>query len=210
MDAAPLLDSLPYYDNDIENAQLKSLVNEEIARELARMPKPSSDARVPAEFELFKGNDLLQAELARVASKQPLDVLDKTRYGLPEPAGPEALEEEWREALNNGHAQMEHQLTRHTNLQLLNQYGKNAWMVHNHELESSVKLMEKDLEVLRNRVTEVNRDRKNSQLRTGKTLTELETRWTELVSTVLQLELANAALENEVESLRQQELAMES
>jgi pre-mRNA-splicing factor SPF27 len=44
----------------------------------------------------------------------------------------------------------------------------------------------------------------------GKTLTELESRWTELVSIVLRLELANAALEAEVEQLRQQELAMES
>ena len=41
-------------------------------------------------------------------------------------------------------------------------------------------------------------------------LTELETKWTELVSTVLQLELANVALDAEVEQLRQQELAMES
>lgn len=40
-------------------------------------------------------------------------------------------------------------------------------------------------------------------------LTALETRWTELVSNVLQIELANAALEAEVEQLRLQELSME-
>lgn len=50
----PLLDSLPYYDIDIENAHLKALVNAEIARELKRIPKPASDPRVPGEFELFK------------------------------------------------------------------------------------------------------------------------------------------------------------
>jgi hypothetical protein len=127
-------------------------------------------------------------------------------------------------------------------LQLLQQYGPNAWKVHNYLLEADAKSMEAELEVLKNRVTELNRERKNSQVRlfihskrlsvsfhadvdgslssrcsvillqlkTGKTLTDLETKWTELVSTVLQLELANVALDAEVEQLRQQELAMES
>jgi pre-mRNA-splicing factor SPF27 len=47
------------------------------------------------------------------------------------------------------------------------------------------------------------------QLHTGKLLTSLETRWTELVSNVIQIELATIALEAEVEQLRQQELTME-
>lgn len=53
---------------------------------------------------------------------------------------------------------------RHANLQLLQQYGGNAWKVHNYLLEADAKAVEADLEVLKNRVTEVNRDRKNSQV----------------------------------------------
>lgn len=54
----PVLASLPYYDLDIENAQLKARVEAEIARELKRTPKLASDPRVPPDFELFKvGND---------------------------------------------------------------------------------------------------------------------------------------------------------
>jgi pre-mRNA-splicing factor SPF27 len=48
-----------------------------------------------------------------------------------------------------------------------------------------------------------------TQIQIGKELNSLEARWTELISNVLQIELANVALEQEVESLRQQELDME-
>ena len=54
--------------------------------------------------------------------------------------------------------------------------------------------------------------RKNldSQMRLGNQLTSLETRWTELISSVLQIEMANVALEVEIERLnkREAELAL--
>lgn len=39
----------------------------------------------------------------------------------------------------------------------------------------------------------------------GKQLTALETRWTELISSVLQIEMANVALDAEVERVNQRE-----
>lgn len=54
MNSDTILDSLPYYDVDVENAQLKALVDAEIAKELKRTPKPTSDPRVPADVELYK------------------------------------------------------------------------------------------------------------------------------------------------------------
>jgi len=61
---------------------------------------------------------------------------------------------------------------------------------------------------LKERVTEVNRSRKNFQTGLGERLTALERKWTDLISTVLQLELANGALEGEIEGLsaKEQEL----
>ena len=41
--------------------------------------------------------------------------------------------------------------------------------------------------------------------RVGKQLTALETRWTELISSVLQIEMANVALDAEVERVNQRE-----
>ena len=54
MNSDDILDSLPYYDVDVENAQLKALVDAEIARELKRTPKPASDSRVPGDIELYQ------------------------------------------------------------------------------------------------------------------------------------------------------------
>jgi len=44
-----------------------------------------------------------------------------------------------------------------------------------------------------------------SQDRVGKQLTSLETRWTELISSVLQIEMANVALDAEIERLNKKE-----
>ena len=130
MDANSILDSLPYYDTDIDNAQLKALVEAEIARELKRTPKPATDPRVPGDFELFKvrttsrayerlidtltrqNNELLAAELARVQSNKPLNALDTVRYTLPDPAAAVPSEEDWEQALNNARSQLEHQISR--------------------------------------------------------------------------------------------------
>jgi len=43
------------------------------------------------------------------------------------------------------------------------------------------------------------------QDRLGKQLTSLETRWTELISSVLQVEMANVALDAEIERLNKKE-----
>ena len=46
---------------------------------------------------------------------------------------------------------------------------------------------------------------KQLQDRIGKQLTTLETRWTELISSVLQIEMANVALDAEIERLNKKE-----
>jgi len=52
-----------------------------------------------------------------------------------------------------------------TNGTLLQQYGANAWKVHNYRLEMVGKHVEKIIEELNERIAEVNRSRKNSQVR---------------------------------------------
>jgi len=109
----------------------------------------------------------------------------------------------------------------------MQQYGANAWRVYNYRLEVVGKNLDKAIEELNERVTEVNRTRKNDQvsanIRTlrkpplpsfpqmavGKQLTALEKKWTELISSVLQIEIANSALEAEVAMLSQRESELE-
>ena len=110
-------------------------------------------------------------------------------------------------------------------MSLLQTYGSNAWRIHNYLLEATAKQTEKALEELKDMTVEVNRQRKNDQVRIlrapamkkkenfndnlqdrlGKQLTTLETRWTELISSVLQIEMANVALDAEIDKLNKRE-----
>lgn len=56
-------------------------------------------------------------------------------------------------------------LDRQSNLALLQNYGANAWRIHNYLLETTSKNLDKSLEELKELTTEVNRDRKNFQVR---------------------------------------------
>ncbi|KAI0963256.1 hypothetical protein AcW1_000384 [Taiwanofungus camphoratus] len=160
--------------------------------------------RLPRSSSLFT-HPLLEAELARVESHQSLPPLDTTRYQLPGPSSIPASEEDWKKAVENAHAQLEHLRLRHANLTLLQSYGSNAWRIHNYLVESTAKNLEKALEDLRNLTTEVNRERKNFQTRIGNQLTSLETRWMELISNILQIEMANVALEVDIDRLNKSE-----
>ncbi|KAJ7225843.1 breast carcinoma amplified sequence 2 [Mycena pura] len=202
-----LFESLPYYDNDLEQfPELKAKVEREFAREAK--PPATLHPRVPPAPVLFAKQPLLQAELERIESHQELPRLDTLRYQLPAPAAP-GTDEEWQAAVKNAQSQLEHQCIRQTNLQLLQTYGANAWRIHNYLLESTVKQTDQALEELKQMTVEVNRERKNMQTRLGNQLNSLETRWTELISNVLQIELANVALDAEVNRLnaREAELA---
>lgn len=46
----------------------------------------------------------------------------------------------------------------------MQQYGANAWRVHNYRLEAIGKNLDKAIEEANDRVTEVNRGRKNDQV----------------------------------------------
>ncbi|KAI0735432.1 breast carcinoma amplified sequence 2 [Earliella scabrosa] len=203
---AMIFDSLPYYDNELEQYPI---LKEKVERELAREGKPPQALHpsVPPEPTLFANNPMLQAELDRITNHRLLPPLDTTRYQLPAPSAPEN-EEEWQESLKNARAQLEHQKTRHVNLALLQQYGSNAWRIHNYLNEATAQNIEKALEDLKNLTTEVNRDRKNYQTRLGTQLTSLETRWTELISSILQIEMANVALEVEIDRLNKREVEL--
>ncbi|KZP00891.1 hypothetical protein CALVIDRAFT_456980, partial [Calocera viscosa TUFC12733] len=194
------LDNLPYYDRDLEvQPQLKEKVGRLLPPSSASVP--DDDPRLPPLPELFASNPLLKAELDRVSAHKPLNALDTSRYTLPSPP-PGASEEDWLHALDNAKSQLEHQLNRQSNISLLQTYGANAWRVANYRTEADVERFGRLLERLREDVTGVNRGRKASHTAIGKQLTSLEGRWTELISSLLQIELANVALEAELEGLR--------
>jgi pre-mRNA-splicing factor SPF27 len=122
-----IYDSLPYYDNDLEQyPNLKEVVE----REFATVSKPPTTLhpKVPPEALLFtvrqitfyliepllsklgfQNNPLLAAELKRVENHEALNAIDSTRYQVPAPLSSDASIEDWEKAVQNARAQMEHQ-----------------------------------------------------------------------------------------------------
>jgi len=76
-------------------------------------------------------------------------------------------------------------------------------------MEGEAKEMETEVEQWKERVTEVNRSRRVFQEATGKHLQSLETRWQDLVTNTVQLEMANVALQGGVEALSRKAEALE-
>lgn len=95
------------------------------------------------------------------------------------------------------------------NLELLQKYGANAWRVHNYQLEQDLATIKKNTEQLRQQILEINRERKADQTQAAASLQSLENKWSDLISQNLQLEIACAALENEVEELRRYKQSMQ-
>ncbi|KAH7104526.1 breast carcinoma amplified sequence 2 [Auriculariales sp. MPI-PUGE-AT-0066] len=202
-------DALPYHDRDLELFPgLKSKVDAEFARERAKLPQPAPGTlhpRLGEPLTLFEKNSMLAAEMARVEAHKLLPPMDTTRYSLPAPESSDASEEEWQRSMDNAKAQLLHQQLRQSNLALLQAYGANAWRISNYLVEADAKAYEAALEQQREATTELNRERKNYQTRVGAQLGALETRWTELMSNLLQIEVANATTEGEILQLRERE-----
>lgn len=98
---------------------------------------------------------------------------------------------------------------RNTNAQLQATYGPNAWLIRNYQLEGEAKEVEAEVEQWTERVTEVNRSRRVFQEEKGRHLAALETRWQDLVTGTVQLEMANVALQGEVDALERKAEALE-
>ncbi|KAG0002538.1 hypothetical protein BGZ80_003939 [Entomortierella chlamydospora] len=222
------LDALPYVDKQIDEPGVRTLVDKLIASEMKRMPKPRDPATLFPDIELFKDNELMQQELDRVRRGKPMEPkLDLSRYQLEiptvadtttssssetpessEPITPSASEELpegrvlWLKALDNANAQLEHQNQRIMNLELVQKFGGNAWNIHNYQMEYDLSLLRKAVDDTKAEVIELNKLRKRDQLEAAESLQRLEAKWAEMISATLQVEVASASLEAELEQLK--------
>ncbi|CAO3671036.1 unnamed protein product [Rhizopus stolonifer] len=171
-----------------------------IEREMRRMKK-TERSELPATVDLFENNQALKQEMERLQQKKSLDVLDTERYELKGPSDGDDVEA-WKTAVNNTKSQLESQAGSMFNLELLSKYGANAWRVHNYQLEAYLEHLKNDTENVRNQIMDINKERKTEQLQAAATLASLENKWSDLISQNLQVEIACAALEAEVNELK--------
>ncbi|XXH03804.1 protein kinase A regulatory subunit [Hypoxylon texense] len=187
-------ESLPYVDPEptpAERAAAESLIARE-QESAGSPPPPSAPLAAPPTF-----SPLLSAELDRVAAKQPLSAIDLSRYEAlsdSPPSDPSALQT----SLSRAYAAATYLSGRHAHLQLLDAYGKNAWLVGNWQLEAELRTLERELEEARKEVDLVSIQRRRAQDEVGGELKGLDEAWRRGVGRVLETEVAAEGLRQQV------------
>ncbi|KAL3842005.1 hypothetical protein ACJMK2_020078 [Sinanodonta woodiana] len=204
-----VVDALPYYDHGYDETGVRdaalALVEEETRRYrptknyLEYLPAPNYNA-----FE----TEIIKAEFERLQARLPMDMLSMKRYELPAPpAGKMTDVAAWLESVENSQAQLEHQALRILNLELISEYGSNAWKMYNDTLVKMLEQCQKQLQELKKKIQEINWQRKNEQTQAGSQLKELEAKWVGLVSKNYEIERACVELERELAEYEQKNKA---
>ncbi|KAI9289337.1 Pre-mRNA-splicing factor SPF27 [Umbelopsis sp. AD052] len=204
------LDSLPYVDRELDIAGMKDKVNLLIEQEMRKISKKDR-VQFPKDVKLFANDEILSSEWARTNKQLSMATLDLSRYDVAPPAAKDKKSvEAWESAIDNSKAQLEAQTLRLFNLELLQKYGANAWKVHNFQLEAYLKQLKSDVEDKKKQILDLNKQRKFEQTEGGSSLRDLESKWSDLISQTLQVEVACASLENELEELKRYENGISS
>ena len=126
--------ALAYIDTEYDLPVLQQAVHELLEVEMGTFPPRNylkEKGLAPHETK-FKPGSILAAEYSRKCQDLPMSDLDTARYSLqPPPADKQNDKAAWQAAIRNAKAQLQHQLNRQLNLELLNNYGGNAWLHHN-------------------------------------------------------------------------------
>ena len=98
-----------------------------------------------------------------------------TRYELPPPP-PNKLSDTnaWYECVENSYAQLEHQASRIINLEVMQDYGSNAWRIYNQTLKTMFEEAEKQLEIISKNIQAINLTRKSEQTMAGERIHYLQ------------------------------------
>lgn len=212
MDQKNLVDSLPYIDKGYDNSEVKDIVFKMIEEETKRY-KPTKnylEYLPPVNLTAFE-TEIMKNEMERIAARQRMELIDMKRYQLPDPPpGKSGDVGCWTDALNNSAAQLEHQLNRKTNLDLMNEYASDAWICYNENLAKMSKQQQERVEKLKEEIKEINWNRKKIQTSAGDKLATLESRWVDLVAKNFEIERACVQLELEIQQLEKKNTVEES
>ncbi|KAK2625244.1 hypothetical protein QTJ16_005613 [Diplocarpon rosae] len=198
-------ESLPYIDAEptpSERATALSLIALEASHPTTTAPEhPLLPPLAPERF-----TPLMLSELARVESRAPITGISTSRYEEQEApsttpgsdeTSPETLQR-WRAALERAYAAQTYLEGRVANLELLERYGKNAWLEGNKRLEDVLRALERELEARKGEIDGVVIERKNAQEAVKGELKGLDEGWRRGVGRVLETEVAAEAVRKNI------------
>jgi len=190
-------ESLPYVDLHI-SAQARFEVDALLTEELPRDYAGTTHPLLPT-FPSPKFSSLVVAEVERVAAKLPLAAIEVSRYEAVEPSAtvvPDSDEtntelfEAWKTTCQNAYASSTHLHTRLQNLTLLEQFGKNAWLIGNAQLENILKAIEIELAETKQQIEQVSQARQLMQNRIKSELDGLSEVWKKGIGRLVEVQLA--------------------
>ena len=186
--------------NASQNArtQISKLISAELPSGYQNTPHPFLRP-LPA----LRSSELFQKELDRKAVDGPIvGGIDLTRYEAPEKPTDDSDLETWRKILRQADISRAYLSGRLTNLSLLEEFGKNAWLISNSQLEDILRDLEKDLSQRKETVENINKTRKASQEGSRAELIGLEETWKQGVGKIIEVQLATDGVRREIHQRR--------
>ena len=174
------------------------MISKEVPEEASTSLHPSIPALDEPRF-----SPLIQQEVDRKAAGLPLTGgIDLSRYEAPEPPTRVSDAESdtisylnaWRETLRKAYMSSSHLTVRHENLALLEENGKNAWLIGNSQLEDILQGIERELAEIKEATESVNKERKTAQEAKQVELASLEETWKRGVGAIVDVQLATESL----------------
>uniref|UniRef100_A0A224XXK6 Pre-mRNA-splicing factor SPF27 n=1 Tax=Panstrongylus lignarius TaxID=156445 RepID=A0A224XXK6_9HEMI len=204
------VDALPYIDQGYDEPGVRegalALVEEETRR--YRPTKNYLENLSPLNLNAFE-TEMIKNEFERLQQRLPMDTLSMKRYELPPPPAAKMSDlSAWNECVENSMAQLEHQATRICNLELMLEYGCEAWRCYIELLMKCVSLSHKMLQALRKEIQEINWQRKHAQTKAGERLANLESMWQALAKKNYEIEQACVELEERLTPVQKKEYDM--
>jgi pre-mRNA-splicing factor SPF27 len=148
----------------------------------------------------------MRQELQRKAAGLPITGgIDLSRYEAPEGPSDENDAEAWKNTLERAYASSTYLSGRVSNLSLLEELGKNAWLIGNSQLEDILHLLEKELGELKAATEDVNKSRKAAQEGSRGELDSLEATWKRGIGRIVEAEVAVEEVRQKILEKRRQQ-----
>ena len=141
---------------------------------------------------------------ARDKSIKSVGGIDLSSYEAPSALAASASLQDHRTALRSAYISSSYLSGRLTNLELLEEFGKNAWLISNSQLEDLLKKIELELEDVKKETETINKQRKSAQEDSRGEIVALEETWRRGVGKILEVQVAAERLRQEIEKRRKE------
>lgn len=190
-------DNITDIDQAITDTQ-KDAALRSIARELPRDYATTLHPSISSHTE-SKLSTLIQQEVVRAGSGQSMNGgTDSSRYESFTEISPEANVEVTKAALRAAYANLTYLNERQVNITLLEEYGKNAWLIGNSHTEDVQKRLQAELDSTKAQIDAVNRSRKSAQEDSRGELLGLDETWKQGISRIIETQLATDELRRQL------------